>query len=292
MSSGANLYCDGILIEHVVIPEGITTVSESLFMGCTSLKTVVVPGYVKRIEQSAFRECPNLISVELQEGVEELKNAVFYASSNINNLNLPTTIKFVGEFCYDKCNFKDSSNFASVINGVVYIDHWVVDVVQFSTNLQIEYGTVGIASFAFKEIYNFDTITIPTTVEYINFHAFDSCGVKHIIFEDNSNLKVLDGYVFFDNDYIETIDFGTNSLLESIGSQCFSGMDNLTELKNLSSQLKNIDSIAFGNAPKLNLITYNGTVAQWEKIQPYSFKYGNYLTNVVVCSDGEHQFKS
>ena len=292
MSSGANLYCDGILIEHVVIPEGITTVSEYLFQGCTSLKTVVVPGYVKLIEQGAFRECPNLISVELQEGVEELENSVFYKSSNIKNLNLPTTIKSIGTFYYDRCNFKDPSNFVSIINGVVYIDHWIVDVTQSSTNLQIEYGTVGIASDAFAEIYNFDTITIPPTVEYVNDHAFDRCGVKHIVFEDNSNLKVLGGYVFFNNDYIETIDFGTNSLLESIGSQCFDGMDNLTELKNLSSKLKAIASDAFGNAAKLNLITYDGTIAQWKKIQPSNFKQRNYLTNVVVCSDGEYQFKS
>ena len=292
MSSGANLYCDGILIEHVVIPEGITTVPDSVFSGCTSLKTVVVPGYVKTIEQAAFRECPNLTSVELQEGVEQLENSVFYASSNIKNLNLPTTIKSIGTFYYDRCNFKDPSNFASVINGVVYIDHWIVDVTNSSTNLQIEYGTVGIASDAFAKIYNFDTITIPPTVEYVNDHAFDRCGVKHIVFEDNSNLKVLGGYVFFNNDYIETIDFGTNSLLESIGSQCFDGMDNLTELKNLSSKLKAIASDAFGNAAKLNLITYDGTIAQWKKIQPSNFKQRNYLTNVVVCSDGEYQFKS
>ena len=292
MSSGANLYCDGILIEHVVIPEGITHLSDSLFAGCTSLKTVVVPGYVKTIAQSVFRECPNLTSVELEEGVEELANSVFYKSSNIKDLNLPTTIKSIGTFYYDRCNFKDPSNFVSIINGVVYIDHWIVDVTKSSTNLQIEYGTVGIASDAFAEIYNFDTITIPPTVEYVNNHAFDRCGVKHIVFEDNSNLKVLGGYVFFSNDYIETIDFGTNSLLESIGSQCFDGMDNLTELKNLSSQLKTIAYNAFGSAPKLNLITYNGTIAQWKKIQPSNFSQRSYLTNVVVCSDGEHQFKS
>ena len=69
-------------------------------------------------------------------------------------------------------------------------------------------------------------------------------------------------------------------------------MDNLTELKNLSSKLKAIASDAFGNAAKLNLITYDGTIAQWKKIQPSNFKQRNYLTNVVVCSDGEYQFKS
>ncbi len=52
-------------IETVIIPDGITSISERMFYGCTSLKKVVIPNSVTMIGEYAFYGCESLEVISL-----------------------------------------------------------------------------------------------------------------------------------------------------------------------------------------------------------------------------------
>ncbi|MCH5274459.1 MAG: leucine-rich repeat domain-containing protein [Lachnospiraceae bacterium] len=51
---------DNTYIKHVELPDGVTSISEGAFSGCSSLTRVTIPDSVTNIEDGAFRDCPNL----------------------------------------------------------------------------------------------------------------------------------------------------------------------------------------------------------------------------------------
>ena len=60
------LYIDGELIETLVIPNSVSTISSYSFVDCVSLKEVVIPESVTSIEPHAFKNCGSLSSVEVK----------------------------------------------------------------------------------------------------------------------------------------------------------------------------------------------------------------------------------
>ena len=60
------LYIDGELIETLVIPNSVSTISSYSFVDCGSLKEVVIPESVTSIEPHAFKNCGSLSSVEVK----------------------------------------------------------------------------------------------------------------------------------------------------------------------------------------------------------------------------------
>ena len=60
------LYIDGELIETLVIPNSVSTISSYSFVDCGSLKEVVIPESVTSIEPHAFKNCGSLSSVDVK----------------------------------------------------------------------------------------------------------------------------------------------------------------------------------------------------------------------------------
>ena len=67
MSSGRTLYIGGEEVEgDLVIPNGVTSISNYAFDGCTGLTSVTIPDSVTSIGNNAFRDCSSLTSVTFE----------------------------------------------------------------------------------------------------------------------------------------------------------------------------------------------------------------------------------
>ena len=61
----------------VSIPESVTSIGQSAFMGCEKLTSVTIPDSVKSVGQSAFKDCPKLKSVAIPASVTNIGYEAF-----------------------------------------------------------------------------------------------------------------------------------------------------------------------------------------------------------------------
>jgi len=81
LDNGSALYLNGVPVEHLVIPESITSINDRAFKGCTSLKSVVLHKGITNIGEFAFNSCPNLKKMIFLGDYPSFGNAVFTLSS-------------------------------------------------------------------------------------------------------------------------------------------------------------------------------------------------------------------
>lgn len=78
----------------------LSSVNESMFENCTSLKSVELQDSVTKISGSAFRGCTSLKSVELKGNVAEIESNAFRGCSELSSIDL-TNIVSIGSYAFE-----------------------------------------------------------------------------------------------------------------------------------------------------------------------------------------------
>ncbi|MDR0686735.1 MAG: leucine-rich repeat domain-containing protein, partial [Dysgonamonadaceae bacterium] len=79
---------DGLpLIEKVVIEDGVTTVGDYAFAGCTALTSVDIPNSVTSIYCWAFYGCRDMTEITLLRGVEKIGSYAFADCKSLSLVN-------------------------------------------------------------------------------------------------------------------------------------------------------------------------------------------------------------
>ncbi|MBQ7547832.1 MAG: leucine-rich repeat domain-containing protein [Clostridia bacterium] len=176
----------------VVIPHGVTHISDRAFEECASIRRVVVPGTVKRIGARAFADCENLETVVLHEGIEAIEANAFSGSYKLRDVTYPDSVtEYRGWSFYDTRLDKPVLNASGTI--LIYCPactagtEWAVpDCVQIIgrqaifeqpqlQTLHLPEGLQIIEDLALIEC-GFREITIPFSVCKIGDWAFGYCG--------------------------------------------------------------------------------------------------------------------
>ena len=65
-------------VKKVVIQEGVTSIGNSAFSGCSSLTDITIPESVTNIEDSAFEYCSSLTDITIPGSVTSIGDCAFY----------------------------------------------------------------------------------------------------------------------------------------------------------------------------------------------------------------------
>ncbi len=233
---------DQALINHtsfstVIIPNSVKIIGYKAFTNC-QMNTLVIGSGVTEIGERAFYGCTKLqlaalgaynevSGVMTDSRLESIGDYAFYGCEALKQIKIPSTVKSIG--CYAFRNTLMHSSQAGIIyaaeydsdtQSYIYDGAWVVDSASatMGSQMQINDGTVGIASYAFYKSSVLKEIVIPETVKHIGRSAFYLCSVLESAVLPNSITRIED-YTFYGCEALKP--FTLPSALTYIGRSAF-----------------------------------------------------------------------
>lgn len=81
----------------------ISKIGDHCFENCVKLKTIIIPNSVTSIGQSAFKKCFDLRFIKLSNNISDLKPNTFYECSSMNYIYIPSAVSKIGSSCFENC---------------------------------------------------------------------------------------------------------------------------------------------------------------------------------------------
>jgi hypothetical protein len=99
-------YADRSLITEVVLENGVTTVGDFAFSGCSNLGKVTLPEGVTKIGFCGFSSCGNLPEIILPQTLTSLGKQAFYGCSALASITFGegATLATVGTYAFSGCD--------------------------------------------------------------------------------------------------------------------------------------------------------------------------------------------
>ena len=107
-----------IKIKSITIPDGVTSIGDGAFYGCSSLQSIAIPDGVTSIGYGAFYGCSSLQSIAIPDGVTSIKNLAFYGCSSLQSIEIPDGVTSIGDYAFDGCSPKIQNYVADFLKRV------------------------------------------------------------------------------------------------------------------------------------------------------------------------------
>ena len=87
-------------ITEFILPNGLTTIEKSAFLGCKALTSIVIPDTVLTIEACAFQECTALTSITLSESLTSISTQICAGCTSLQSIVIPASVKMIEESAF------------------------------------------------------------------------------------------------------------------------------------------------------------------------------------------------
>jgi len=306
-----NLYLNGELVTELVIPEGVTSIGNYAFRGCSGLTSVTIPDSVTSIGSSAFSYCSCLTSVTIPDSVTSIGSSAFSYCSCLTSVTIPDSVTSIGSSAFYGCSCLTS---VTIGNGVTSIGYGAFYGCSGLTSVTIPDSVTSIGSYAFDGCSGLTSVTIGNGVTSIGSNAFYNCsGLESITIpfvgatKDGTSYTHF-GYIFGASSYSDNDDYVPESLktvvitggtsigegafyycsgltsvtipdsVTSIGEDAFRGCSGLTSIT-IPDSVTSIGYGAFLGCSGLTSVTIGNGVTS---IGSYAFSYCSSLTSVMI----------
>ncbi len=191
-------------IKKVIVHDGVKHIADGAFSGCANLVEAIIGNDVERIGYFAFENCFSLEYVDLGEGIRSFGGYAFSSCKSLRTIELPnglTTIEGGGFRFSGLRSVTIPSSVTSIDLGIFDycedLEQIIIDeanpvydsrnncnaVIETSTGLLVEgcnatiipEGVTSIGNGAFGGCRKLSSVTIPSTVTYIDAYAFFEC---------------------------------------------------------------------------------------------------------------------
>lgn len=240
-------------ITDITMPDGVTSIGNSAFKWCGSLRSIKIPDSVTSIGDSAFEWCSSLRSVIIPDGVTRIEDRAFKKCSDLTSITIPNSVTNIG-----KSAFEDCSNLVSIVipDSVTSIEEWAFCDCRNLMSITMPNKVTSIKNYTFSGCSSLTSIKIPDGVTSIADSAFSLC-------ISLSNIKIPDSVMSIGDSAFSCCRSLTSITIPdsvtSIGNMAFSGCSNVTSIK-IPDGVTSIGDRAFSVCSSLTSITISDSV--------------------------------
>lgn len=187
-------------IDGVVIPHGITRVSQNAFYNCTKIPKLYFNG-VTTIDTNAFRNNSGLTEVHGFSAVTTVGDYAFMDDSKLAFFDNTSKVSSIGKYAFAYCSSLSSFDFISCSGMSEYAFNQCTGLTSVSLP-QMNY----IPSNAFAHCSSITSAIIDNVTGEIGREAFDSCDIRRI----NIHADTIGEYAFYRNKNLHDVILNTN----------------------------------------------------------------------------------
>ena len=205
VDSSAFIGCSSLT--SITIPNGVTSIGDSAFEDCTSLTSITIPNSVTSIGDSAFEDCTSLTSITIPNGVTSIGDSAFEGCTSLTSITIPNSVTSIGFGAFIGCSSLTS---ITIPDSVTCIGDSAFNGCTSLTSITIPDSVTSIGESAFSGCSSLASITIPDSVMSIGNDAFHECSSLTSITIPNSVTSIGD-YAFLGCSRLTAIDVNTDN---------------------------------------------------------------------------------
>ena len=159
-------------LESITMPNSVTSISDSAFLGCTRLTSITIPDSVTNIGKHAFLSCSRLTSIKIPDSITSIDEYVFKNCTGLTSITIPDSVTSIGKYAFEGC-----TGLTSIIipDSVTSIGSNAFSGCTGLTSIKIPDSITSIDEYVFKNCTGLTSITIPGSITSIDKYAFSGC---------------------------------------------------------------------------------------------------------------------
>lgn len=99
-----HLFINNKEVNNLIIPNGVTSISNKAFKGCSNLSSVIFSNSVKTIGVHAFSGCSGLTEITIPKNINLIENFAFYGCSKLKIVTIQNDRIRMGNGVFRKCD--------------------------------------------------------------------------------------------------------------------------------------------------------------------------------------------
>jgi len=181
------------------MPNYLTSLSGSVFYGCSGLTNIEIPNSVSGGLAGTFENCSNLSSVTMSNSISGL-GGTFWNCTNLKRVNsnldgvvnIPNSVTSIGDYCFTNCT---SIQIVNLPNSLTNLGVSTFSGCTSLSSINIPTSVTTIGSGAFYNCTHLTSIDIPNSVTSIGVSAFSNCSSATTL-TVGSGVTVIGNYAF------------------------------------------------------------------------------------------------
>ena len=250
-------------IKYVVITDGVASIGNFAFYGCTELISITIPNSVTSIGEEAFLSCSGLTGeLSIPNSVTSIGDNAFWGCSGLTSVTIPNSVTSIGESAFYGCSgiesiVVDSDNqiYDSRNDCNAIIETATSTLIQGCKNTEIHNSVTSIGRYAFYGC-GVTSVTIPNSVTSIGYYAFGYCSELTSVNYNATNCTSMGGSVWYNCPLLTTLIIGEN--VTNIPEEAFEYCSSLTEIT-IPNSVTSIGEYAFRGCSGLRSVNFNAT---------------------------------
>ena len=296
-SSSIPWYSYKYKINNVVIDNGITTIGDYAFSGCSNLTSVTIGNSVTTIGNDAFYKCTGLTSVTIPDSVTTIGSYTFYKCTGLTSVTVPDSVTSIGKDAFYNCTSLTSVTIGGSVttignNAFSFCEslekvYWNAKSVNDMTSSSNAFYYAGSAGNGIDLVFSGNVERIPAYLFYV---SNTSCSPKITSVTIGKNVKSIGSYAFYNCTKLASlyitdiaawceISFGNNSSNPIYFADELYVSGSLTTNIMIPEGITNIGKYAFYGCSSIVSVTIPDSVTT---IGDYAFRLCSSLTSVTI----------